>query len=429
MADDISPKTRDDDKSLEDKSATEGNAIIEDKTATKDKATDEGKMNGDKSIVNGMAIARSKPAVDDQTAVQDDATIQNKTAIEGQTPTDDKAIVDCQAIVDKLAIDDKSTAEHETFGDGKIALKNATESNENILEVVPQEHAVQATIAESIPMEDIMDNFETTLIHDNTYCFEISITDIHIANYIATEVRVGSPQPPALPLKNEFIGVGLSTELMQRMQVIEHLIRKDMGEASFKVDFVMCVTEAPIKWKRRCPTVLVLAQQNSNMVAGALWGPDTPYQGSRWLYITDKLRRYLIDNNLGNVAVEFREQGLQHDEITAFEQPGLVLDVEPYARFNNGEGIMFEVMDHLTDFNASLTPHLESIKVTWTSWAHNRAYGDFPAMVFEFDLDFDEEYFWPPLAQAARNILDIAGQSWYGMPVLFRWAGQTRLGW
>ncbi|KAI1460029.1 hypothetical protein F4805DRAFT_454969 [Annulohypoxylon moriforme] len=357
---------------------------------------------------------------DKGTMTDDMSTIDNMTAVDGTAVVKGQATMD-----DKPAVDDETTTKHKSPDDGHMTLKKATEVNKIKLAIKPKDSVLQGVIDQLVSVMD-MNMFATTLIHNDP---DADIRgQVPVANYLVSDVRVASPHPPAVPLIHQFIGIELSPKLMQHVRVIEYLIRKDMGEATFDLNIVMLVTDPIIRHPIRRPTVLVHAEQNSNLVPGDLWGPDTDYRGSRWLYIVDKVRAYLQWSGLADVAVEFREKGFQDDEITAFEQPGLVLDIDQYRDFNQEEGIMYQVIDHLTDYNENITPWLESVKVYWVCWPHNRLWGDFPAMVFKFRHEFDE-FYWPPLAQTVRNILDNMGEAWVDLPILFRWDGQDRLGW
>ncbi|KAI0883770.1 uncharacterized protein GGS22DRAFT_194992 [Annulohypoxylon maeteangense] len=419
----------------------ENDARVEDEMIGDEDAVDEDavddEMIDDEDIVDDEMIDDEDVVVDemidDEDAVDYDIIAEDMLVVNLQLAVQDEAAIEVNPLVDgDAAVDYELAIEREIFRDHEdIDLMGF------VLQGMPRYPAMEAVfdqlmrlrihhpVYEPMPIED-MDNFETTLVHNDPDAD--SSRTVPIVNYMLDNVRVASPYPPAAPLMHHFIGLDLSSRLMQRMAVIEHIILKDMGDATFHVNIVMLVSEPGIRRRVFRPTVLVHAELNSNMVDGDLWGPHTVYRGSRWLYTTDKLRRYLRNSGLGYVAVEFREKGFQDNEITPFEQPGSVLDIPEFAEFNEHEGLMFMVLDYLTDYDANITPHLESMQVSWVCWPHNRHHGDYPALVFEFDLDFDQ-FYWPALAQATRNMLDVIGGSWEDLPILFRWAGTTRLGW
>ncbi|XDG07415.1 hypothetical protein ABKA04_007030 [Annulohypoxylon sp. FPYF3050] len=434
MSDNIHPKDQPKALSAEDKPVTEGaTATTDDMSTTKDDVTmkddptEDGQVTDtdDKVVVEDEADAKGKPVNDEQTIVNSEASAQNETVDEAITGAGDDAVVNDPAIVKyKLAIEVRSTSQPQTTGG------NGQTTSANLPQLL--QHMNFAGTGNVGPMN----LFQTTLVHHDFALFQPAPTNAN-ANYLMTDVRVGSPHPLPTPIQQGFIGVDLFGELMDYEHEIDVLISSEMGGAQFQVDFAMCSTgDDVIFYKRHQPTVLIHAEHGSNLVAGERWDANTTaYKGSRWLYITDKVRRFLIDIGLGEVAVEVRDFGFQHDEITPFIQPGPVLEPRRIESFNLAENdVMYTILRSIAngeryDFNMFVGPHVDSMKITWMSWPHRPTYGDFIGLVVEFDLNFEEEYFWPPFAQSVRDMFEFFGGVWADIPVFFRWAGEMRLGW
>ncbi|KAI2464421.1 hypothetical protein F4781DRAFT_439568 [Annulohypoxylon bovei var. microspora] len=410
MADPITPDSILEDKILEDKSTFEDKSIIEGKPTIDVKSTvgnvttNEDKALENKSTVENKSTDEGKPTIDDKSTVEyvtapEDKTTENMSTIEGKTVVDDKTSVEDKTTVeDKSVAENKTAAEDETAAEGETAVEHETKVEHN--------PTPNTTIAAA--------PFVQTTLGDQ--------------NFLMSDVRVGAPHPPAMPCQHGFIGHDMSAKLMKHLHEIEKRIHKDMGDDAFTMDIVMVSTEAVILHQMHRPTVLVNAARNSNIVRGEPWAMSTMYIGSRWLYIVDKIRRYLIDRDLADVSVEFREYGLEHTETTPFVQPGSVHDYGAFDEFNRGRGLMYNAMQHLCMYDANITDHLMSVEITWMAWPHNSQYGDFEAVFFEFDLNFDERHFWP-IARVARALLDVAGHDWKALPVLFKWESKRRLGW
>ncbi|KAI1100876.1 hypothetical protein F4804DRAFT_32568 [Jackrogersella minutella] len=255
-------------------------------------------------------------------------------------------------------------------------------------------------------------------------------TTIDNGDFLITDVRVGAPYPISMPCRHFFIGQELSAKLLCIMPYIERIIKKEMNGAKFAADFVMVANHHQLRFQKQKPTIVINAAHNTNMVPKVeRWGKETRYKGSRWLYIVDKLRLFLEGIGLGMIAVEMREFGLQYQEVTPFVQPGLVLDEGPFEQFNRGEGVMYRLTIGGCQLYRGIVSHLQSVSIKWTSWPHNDQYGDFAAVTFEFNRNFDESN-WCSFETFARGLLEAAGHDWAELSVLAKWkSNTTRLGW
>ncbi|KAI1804798.1 hypothetical protein F4811DRAFT_552480 [Daldinia bambusicola] len=255
-------------------------------------------------------------------------------------------------------------------------------------------------------MSDLLPPFEST---------------IEASGYLLTPLRVGAPRPPALPIKSIYPGNYLWDQFLMRQRAIEHIISNAMETMDFEVEFSIVMTRPEIEHASSSLTLTIQAEANTNMVLGELWGEDTIYKGSKWLYVVDQVRSFLKYDGLGFVTVEMQERGLRRERVDPWVMLDICFDTPFCDTFNHGVSAVYEDVHNICTDDLRVGIHLRDLSIRDVQYVHRLPAPHFHALVMEFDCGLDEELWWP-LEEQIRQRLDAdVRDDLTGLPIIFAW--------
>ncbi|KAI0119730.1 hypothetical protein F4814DRAFT_447547 [Daldinia grandis] len=247
------------------------------------------------------------------------------------------------------------------------------------------------------------------------------ISTIEASGSLVSPLRVGAPHPAAFPVVTIFPGGFLTNEIALHKPMIEHIVGNVMNGLEFEVEFALVLSRPEIQHPATAFTVLIHAEPNSNMVSGAPWGKHTIYRGSKWLYVVDHVRSYLIREGFGFVTVEMQERGLRRERIDSFVMYDPCFDTRFCDQFNRGECQVYEDVHNICTDDLRVGIHMRDMSIRDVQWVHRLPGGHFHALVMEFDGGLNEELWWP-LEWKIRQRLDMdVKNDLRRLPIMFNW--------
>ncbi|KAI1464595.1 uncharacterized protein F4812DRAFT_467186 [Daldinia caldariorum] len=244
---------------------------------------------------------------------------------------------------------------------------------------------------------------------------------IEASGFLLTPIRVGAPRPPALPVKCIYPGNYLWDAFLVRQRAIKYIISNVMETLDFEVEFSIVMTRPEVEHSFSSLTLTIQAEANTNMVYGELWGEDTIYKGSKWLYVVDHVRSFLKYDGLGFVTVEMQERGLRRERLDPFVMRDMCFDAPFCDTFNHGISQVYEDVHNICTDDLRVGIHLKDLSIRDVQWVHRLPAPPFHALVMEFDCGLDEELWWP-LEEKIRQRLDSDDKDDLTiLPIIFAW--------